>query len=238
MRVVPAPTAAAEALFFAGVGLFALLTTFGANGFLYPLLYRLAPGWSLFRGQERSAYLFSFALSILAAYGAVTLVALNPRRRRAAVFAWTGLAGAALVITVIALLPSLDASQRAALWRGVAIGAAGLLACCAIAASHLNTRRSILLLTAVALVELFAANQLTNLAGRPALPSPASVAVEASVAAASVAGQAPPHAQNEARLPEDYGMLVGVEDISGSSPLRLARYDDFLHDFPRPGCGS
>ena len=37
----------------------------------------------------------------------------------------------------------------------------------------------------------------------------------------------------KAVLFEDYGMFVGVEDVSGSSPLRLARYDALLTDFPR-----
>ena len=39
--------------------------------------------------------------------------------------------------------------------------------------------------------------------------------------------------QNEHLLPEDYGMLAGVEDVNGTSPLRLARYDALLGDFPQ-----
>ena len=47
----------------------ALLLSYGGNGFLYPLFYRLAPGWNLFRGQERVAYLVALGLSVLAGYG-------------------------------------------------------------------------------------------------------------------------------------------------------------------------
>jgi Uma2 family endonuclease len=39
-------------VFFAVLALLALLVSFGNHGFLYPVLYRWAPGWALFRGQE------------------------------------------------------------------------------------------------------------------------------------------------------------------------------------------
>ena len=37
---------------------------------------------------------------------------------------------------------------------------------------------------------------------------------------------------NEFRAYEDYGMRVGVEDVWGSSPLRLARYARLFDEFP------
>ncbi len=40
-------------LFFALLGTVALLVSYGNNGFLYPVFYRWAPGWAMFRGQER-----------------------------------------------------------------------------------------------------------------------------------------------------------------------------------------
>ena len=50
---------------------------------------------------------------------------------------------------------------------------------------------------------------------------------------AGVDGSVPGRVHNEDVLFEDYGMFVGAEDVSGSSPLRLARYDALLTDFPR-----
>ena len=59
----------AEVRFWAFVVTVALLLSLGRHGFLYPLLYALAPRAALFRGQERTAFVVSFALIILAGYG-------------------------------------------------------------------------------------------------------------------------------------------------------------------------
>ena len=69
--------------FFAILALIALLLAYGGNSFLYPLVYRLAPGWDLFRGQERAAYLVALALSVLAAYGAAAspIMGIHLRKR-------------------------------------------------------------------------------------------------------------------------------------------------------------
>ncbi|MBK8047309.1 MAG: hypothetical protein IPK16_09410 [Anaerolineales bacterium] len=68
-------------LFFAGMALVALLLAYGGNGFLYPVFYRFAPGWSLFRGQERAAYLVALGLCVLAGYGAAAIPGMALRRR-------------------------------------------------------------------------------------------------------------------------------------------------------------
>ncbi len=58
-----------EAVFWGAVAFGALLLAFGGETFLYTPLYLLAPGFSIFRDQERAAFLVSFALAILAGYG-------------------------------------------------------------------------------------------------------------------------------------------------------------------------
>ncbi len=63
----------AETVFWAVVFALALLLSLGGHGFLYPLAYRLAPGFASFRHQERAAYLVSLALSVLAGYGYAAL---------------------------------------------------------------------------------------------------------------------------------------------------------------------
>src|SRR5690606_37726236 len=69
----------------AGLTILALLIATGDHFPLYQLLYRFAPGWNLFRGQERAAFLVAFGLSILAGYGAAILPRLAlPARQRLA----------------------------------------------------------------------------------------------------------------------------------------------------------
>ena len=55
--------------FWGSVAIIALLLSLGGNGFLYPLFHALAPGFRLFRDQERAALLVTFALVVLAGYG-------------------------------------------------------------------------------------------------------------------------------------------------------------------------
>jgi hypothetical protein len=59
----------AEVWFWTVVAGVTLLLALGGNGFLFPVFYRFVPGFSLFRSQERLAYLFSFAMVVLAGMG-------------------------------------------------------------------------------------------------------------------------------------------------------------------------
>lgn len=59
----------AEIAFWGGVALVAAWLSLGDNGILFELVYRIAPGVSLFRQQERLAGVVSFALALLAAQG-------------------------------------------------------------------------------------------------------------------------------------------------------------------------
>jgi len=63
-----------DRFFWLGLAVLAFLAALGDVGPLYPLLYRLAPGFSLVRNQERALFLFSFALAVLAAHGAKALL--------------------------------------------------------------------------------------------------------------------------------------------------------------------
>ncbi len=56
--------------FWLAVVLLSLVLSLGLNGPLYPIFYRVMPGFSLFRQQERSAMLVSLALAVLAGLGA------------------------------------------------------------------------------------------------------------------------------------------------------------------------
>lgn len=63
-----------EVIFWTILGLVAFLLAFGRDLFLYNVAYLLVPGFSAVRDQERTIYLFSFAASVLAGYGALLLV--------------------------------------------------------------------------------------------------------------------------------------------------------------------
>lgn len=61
-------------LFWLLVALLGLLLSFGGDTPLYSIAYWLLPGYNLFRGQERLAFLVSFALAVLAAHGLARLL--------------------------------------------------------------------------------------------------------------------------------------------------------------------
>lgn len=61
-------------IFWIVVAAVGLLLSLGGNTFLYSVTYLVLPGFGAVRNQERIVYLFAFAVSILAGYGALTLV--------------------------------------------------------------------------------------------------------------------------------------------------------------------
>jgi hypothetical protein len=66
--------------FWAVLALVALVLSLGKHVFGFEIAYFALPGVGLFRNQERHAYLFTFALAMLSAYGADLL--LSPLSRR------------------------------------------------------------------------------------------------------------------------------------------------------------
>lgn len=72
-----------QAVFWGVVALAALLLSLGGNGPLFPIAYRILPGFNLFRDQERLAYLVSFSLAVLAGWGYTAVAGRWPMVRRA-----------------------------------------------------------------------------------------------------------------------------------------------------------
>lgn len=216
-------------LFFALITGLALLLSLGDNGFLYPLFYRYAPGWNLFRGQERAAYLATFGLSILAGYGMATLPALSLQARRLAAGRLViGVAGAGLIFGIF-----WQRTGRGTLSDG-AFGVVVLLSCLvAVALAWLFWKKGWGAWRGWAIVGLgttvlFWANAGTNVTAfgpaRKTLLAPEVVAMQTA--------QSGGRAYNEFRVYEDYGVTVGVEDVWGSSPLRLAAHAALFDNFP------
>lgn len=234
--------------FFLGLALVALLLAYGGNGFLYPLFYRFAPGFDLFRGQERAAYLVACGLSVLAGYGMLATRLLPVRVRGWLATLYAGLViGGVYLFGLLWQLPGRTAISQgrfllvAALAIGLATGFALLLRL-----PGWSRERSFLI-GLLAFANLFWANYATNLSefspARKVILAPEVAAVrdalfsmESRKAAEDGNGGedqlAPGRVYNEFRTYEDYGMRIGVEDVWGSSPLRLARYARLFDAFP------
>ncbi|MFN8489188.1 MAG: hypothetical protein U0350_16495 [Caldilineaceae bacterium] len=228
----------ATRLFFLALVILALLLSYGRHAFLYPLFYALAPGWKLFRGQERAAFLVALGLSVLAGYGVALLPTLSWRARgrvailyavlvAAAVYAFGLLwqfvghsaigQGAYLVIALVTLLLAM-ALVVALRWQGW-------------------SQRRLWLIIGLAVLNLFWANFTTNLdqfgPARKTILAPEMEAVQQAVANTATANLGlPGRVYNEFRIYEDYGVRQQIEDVWGSSPLRLARYAKLFDNFP------
>lgn len=231
------------AFFFLGLAGIALLLSFGGNGFLYPLFYHLAPGFNLFRGQERAAFLVAFGLSVLAGYGLLA-VHLAPQ----AVRAWLATLYAGVVtggVYIFGLLWQLPGRTAIGPWRflllaALAIGMAAGFALLLRLPGWSRQRTQLLLLLIFA--SLFWANFTTNLdrfsPSRKTLLAPEVEAVQAVASNRAFTpslGETttpPGRVYNEFRVYEDYGMRVNVEDVWGASPLRLATYARLFDAFP------
>ncbi|HRJ42326.1 MAG TPA: hypothetical protein PL105_10610, partial [Caldilineaceae bacterium] len=215
-------------LFSPLLALLALLLSYGEHSFLYPLFYRYAPGWNLFRGQERAAYLVAFGLCGLAGYGMAALPQLSPRARRVAgILLVAGVGAGGLIFGI-----SWQATGRSLAEQGVwsALALAGLVA---LAGGWLLWQkewedRQGWALIGLGVGVLFWVNGGTNVSdfgpARKTILAPEVTAVQAAVESGRV--------YNEYRVYEDYGMSVEVEDVWGSSPLRLARFAALFDNFP------
>jgi len=90
--------------FWIGLAVAALMLSFGQNLFGFDLAYLLAPGYALFRSQERHAFLFSFALSVLAAHGSDLLLSPLTRVERRSLGKLLRLVTGSLLVVFLLLL--------------------------------------------------------------------------------------------------------------------------------------
>lgn len=220
-------------LYWTVVGLVAIPLSTGGATPLFWILYRVAPGWNLFRDQERAIYLFAFAASLLAGRGARELARHaggTPPLKRQALLTWSALAAGGAVAALFLAGYGLNRRVSARLEQNLVLDAAalGLLGLFILAAARRQHGR----LLAVALVtlvvgEAFLLNFGNNLS--PVNPDPRP---RLEPTAAFIRGFGEPFridATSEKIFPSDYGALLGLPTISGDTPFELSRMHDLMN---------
>jgi hypothetical protein len=237
-----------ETIFWGALAAGTFLLSFGGETFLYTPFYLLAPGFSIFRDQERVAFVFSFAIAVLAGYGLkyqLSNIKFQVSNFQSPTFNLQSLISAlfvgALGLVVLFFYALNDAGWKddspfnpllsRSVWLVILLaliwGAMRLAGSQKLRNTQYATLlpASFLLLTAF---DLFTANWRTNVS--PGLPE-AQTATPAVVQA--IQKDAAPgeifRVYNEYRIYENYGVPYALEDAWGASPLRLARYDETYH---------
>ena len=240
--------ARAAAFFFVCCGAAAFLLSYGSRLPLYSLFYRFTPGGELFRGQERALFLVAFSLSVLSGYGMALLPTLSARQRGTLCYGFGAAVAAALTLFWIwRQLPArADIADSALLWPSV-IALLFALIFVVLTGPGIARRKwlsdqqiartRLIALIPLALLNLFIVNFSTNLSFGPRVrdglvPPEATAVLETSHSLAERPNSLPPRVYNEHRVSRNSGLLLGWEDVLGKSPLRHAKYNAFITDFP------
>lgn len=223
--------------FMVVLAVLAVVASLGGRGYLFRALYHYAPGFALFRDQERIIYLYGFAVSLLAGSGASYLHRLavgglaKPR--------WLSRALAlALVCVLLGSAGLLYLGRRqpdafdphGALDRSLALFGGLLLV--SLAALFVQGRwgRARLfagLAVGIVAVDLFAVNLGNNLSPVDPDPGPRYSEIVARVRAAPEEYRV--RGESDEVFPPNYAAVWGLPTISGDTPFALQRVSDFLY---------
>ena len=218
--------------FWVGLGLVALLLSFGGNLFLYPTFYLLVPGFSIFRSQERAVFVLAFALAMLAGYSFAYL-AKRPAPswlRRLAAYAAVGSMGLAAIGYFGWLVGDGQGPTpfywffQQCVYLTIFLGLVALL----LKWQAQPGRQSVAMAAVLILVvlDLFTVNSTRNLNRQlPEAHTDPSPLVEQMQADGGLF-----RIYDEFRLPDNLGSLFGLEDIRGASPLKVEHYRRLLQD--------
>ncbi|MFQ5855520.1 MAG: YfhO family protein [Anaerolineae bacterium] len=220
--------------FWLGLGVVSLALSFGANAVAFDVAFLGLPGYALFRSQERHAFLVSFALSVLAAYGADALFAPLPRRLRRWVsrwrwVMWASLPGALalLIAAVVMHRAGADPSDSQNLPRHVAALLLWLAGTAAILQARLDVPRRRLGVAGAALalivLDLFTLNRPINYTERYELYPVTSVVQPI------LADQSWFRIQDDYRLQGHTACMLRLEEVWGIASIRLAHYQEFFN---------
>jgi len=212
--------------FWAGLALVALLLSFGGNTFLYPLAYLAIPGFSLFRGQERLAFIYSLAVAILAGLGADLLA--GPVRadlstgKRPALLLAAIMAALILVFSHAAYGPEgpnlvfLFLQGRTS--QLLVIFVISLLLLAARLQGKLSSGAFLGLALLVTTADLFLINRPANLSRQ----DPVTYFQQVPGIARLLQEEPPPfRVRNSQVWPENFGNFYGLSAMEGNSPLQI-----------------
>lgn len=223
--------------FWAGLAVVTLALSFGAHLAAFDLAYLGLPGYALFRSQERHAFLVSFALSVLAAYGADVLLSPLPARSRHWVAGWRRLLvwswpviGALLMAVVFLARHGIDPSDSQALPHHVAALLMWVAGSAVILQLRLARPRRRLLTAGAALtlvvLDLFTLDRPINYTERYDL-YPVTPVLEPILADSGRF-----RIQDDYRLRGHTACMHGLEEVWGIASIRLAHYDTFWKRVP------
>ncbi len=222
-----------EKNFWALLALGSLIVAFGFYVFGFAVLYLFAPGFALFRGQERLALVVAFALALLAGYGMRELLRSSldvKRARRAWGFLPVGIVISLMFVFTLYISGTVRQSNRVA-FLGDRAGLMVLLFTLATVLIAARLRRldwRVFAGCALALIafDLFSINNTTynaNMAPRFPVTS-LSETIRNTPGVFRVA--------DEATQPGHFGIAYQLDEIGGISPLRIAPYDLLRDNLP------
>ncbi len=225
-----------EKIFWAALAVGSLIVAFGFYAFGYALLYLFAPGFALFRGQERLALVISFSLALLAGYGMRDLMSnVDARRlRRAWALLPAGITISLMFVFTLYISGTVRQSGRVA-FLGDRAGLMVLIFTLAtvfvawlIFPSPVVRGRGKGWGLALALIvfDLFSINNAAyNATPTPRFPpTPIIEAIKSDPGIFRVV--------DEGQEPGHFGIAYRLEEIGGISPLRIAAYDTLRDNLP------
>ncbi len=216
-----------ESRFWLVAALVALGFAYGHNTILYDIAYTLLPGFSLFRGQERAAFVVAAACAMLAGLGTAALcdgLAL-PARYQTTLRVIVGIMGIVVGIFLVhwQLTPGDDTQRLGLLTLSLIMGVLAVT----LMALPLGVQWRAAGALALVAFELFTFGRSSpNFDPLPALTRLAAPPLVQTLQA----DRSGVYRVDGARgVRENYGTLYGVMDINGTSPLRDDRYDQLLN---------
>jgi len=214
--------------FWGGTAAAALVLALGGSTVVYNIVYLIAPGFTLFRGQERAAFLVTYSIAILAGIGVATLQRAESHDPRSGKILATasGVMWLLAIQAVVAelLTPEVDLF----LWARWAFFAAVMMTLTWVTVGVLGKRAHSpwwsIAIAAFVVFDLFSATMGTDL--EPISPNERTLGSPLVGEALYDAGLF--RVDGWLGLGENYGTLYSLQDIQGTSPLRmttLAEYD-------------
>lgn len=214
------------ARFWVGAIAVALALSFGRHTIMYALAYLTVPGFSMFRGQERAAFIISISLAMLAGLGTAALLSgrgssfnLARYSAKATFGAWV-LAAALFVVERAIPREEIYAALRAGVFLAVVCTLLWVL----MSRPQLTTQawwRTALI--ALVVFDLFTVTMGTN--WEPIPPSQRHLLSD--LVPIVVDDEALYRVDGRLGLGENFGTMVGVQDVRGISPLWLGTLENY-----------